>query len=305
MGRLAIIGSYNQDMTFRAQRIPSPGETVQGNGFFSSSGGKGSNQAIAAHLQGAELTAVVKLGIDEQSRTARALYEKLGMPLTGVLTDPAAHTGVAGIFVDTQGNNCIVVQGGANLTLTSAEILAAVPPDTELAGFQLENDPAEIFAAIRALHERGTKVLLDPAPAIPLPDWLYPCLTYLKPNEFEASVLTGESIADRVDAERAADLLLARGVKNVIITLGKAGCVVRGTVNAFVPAYEVKAVDSTGAGDIFSGTMLAMLSRGEPLMEAVRLAGAAAAISVTKMGVWQSCPTEAETRAFVRAHEAG
>ena len=300
MSKIAVIGSYNQDMVFRTNRIPGVGETVQGTGFFSSSGGKGSNQAIAAHIQGANVTPIIKLGKDAQGEEAQALYRKLGLPLYGILLDENAHTGVAGIFSDEDGSNSIIVSGGSNLTLSSDEILAAVPQDIRLAGFQLENAPDEIFKAIRALHENGVDILLDPAPVVMLPEWLYPCLTYLKPNEYEAAALSGCSIENQSDAQRAADALLKKGVKNVIITLGNKGCVVRGTVNTYVPAPKVQAVDTTGAGDIFSGTLLAMLSRSEGLEEAIRLASCAAALSVTKLGVWQACPTEAETRNFAR-----
>ncbi|HPR77086.1 MAG TPA: ribokinase [Candidatus Limiplasma sp.] len=304
MEKLAIVGSYNQDITFCTPRIPLPGETVKSTGFFTGSGGKGSNQIIAAHLQGGAPAAVIKVGDDEEGRAIRSLYQKLGIPTDGMLTDPQEHTGVAGIFIDEQGRNCIVVHGGANGTLSSNEILNVLPDDVTLAGFQLENDCEETFAAIRALSARGVKIMLDPAPARPLPDWLFPCLTFLKPNEFEAATLTGMPVTNRQEAERAADALLARGTKNVIVTLGEKGCVIRGTVNAFIPAIRMKAVDTTGAGDIFAGTMLARIAGGDTLERAVQLASAASALSVTKKGVWQSCPTEQETRAFEQQHRS-
>ena len=138
MKKIAIIGSYNQDLVFRAHRIPAEGETVQGIGFFSNSGGKGSNQMISAHLQGADITPVLKLGNDPYGQQARALYKRLGMPLAGLLQDPNEPTGMAGIFTGENGSNSIVVTGGANLTLTADEMVDAVPQGTALIGFQLK-----------------------------------------------------------------------------------------------------------------------------------------------------------------------
>ena len=304
MKKIAIIGSYNQDIVFRAHRIPSVGETLQGIGFFSDSGGKGSNQAIAAHLQGAQVTPVIKLGDDAYGQQARELYQRLGLPLTGLLCDPSEHTGVAGIFTELCGGNSIILSGGANLTLTADEIVAAVPETTELAGFQLENDPLVVFEAIRRLRQRGVEIMLDPAPVIPLPAWLYPYVSYLKPNEHEAAQLAGCSIHMPADALAAAQVLRERGAKAVVITLGVQGSVVCAEQSAFVPALKVNAIDTTAAGDVFSGAMLAMLALDQPLIEAVQYATCAAALSTTREGAWRSCPTAAETQTYFQAHRS-
>lgn len=298
MKKVAIIGSYNQDIVFHAQRIPAVGETVQGVGFFSGAGGKGSNQAIAAHLHGAQVIPVIKLGDDAYGQQARELYKRLGLPLAGLLCDAGAHTGVAGIFTQQGGGNSIIVSGGANVTLTADEIVNVVPNDISLAGFQLENNPQMVFDAIRRLSKRGVAIMLDPAPVTSLPDWLYPCIDYLKPNEYEAAQLAEHSIHTPEDALTAARILRARGAKAVIITLGAQGSVICAAQNVFVPAPAVDAIDTTAAGDVFGGAMLAMLASDMPLPEAVQYATCAAALSVTRKGAWRSCPTAEETQAY-------
>ena len=305
MKNIAIIGSYNQDVVFRAQRIPAVGETLQGISYFSDSGGKGSNQTIAAHLQGAQITPVLKLGDDAYGQQAKALYRRLGIPLGGVLTDSHSHTGVAGIFTQEGGGNSIIVTGGANLTLTADEMVAAVPNDVYLVGFQLENVPREVFKAIRRLKECGVQILLDPAPAAVLPDWLYPYIDYLKPNEHEAAQLAGCAIRNPAEALAAAHILRKKGVKTVIVTLGEQGSVISAGQDVFVPAVKVDAVDTTAAGDVFSGALLTRLSMDLPLADAVQYATCAAALSVTKEGAWQSCPTAMETQThFDRVRES-
>ena len=298
MKKIAIIGSYNQDLVFRAHRIPAEGETVQGIGFFSVSGGKGSNQMIAAHLQGASITPVLKLGNDVYGQQARALYKRLAMPLSGILEDPDEPTGMAGIFTGENGGNSIVVTGGANLTLTADEMVGAVPDDTMLIGFQLENNPQDVFEAIRRLHKQGAQILLDPAPVAELPDWLYPCIDYLKPNEHEAAQLAGCPVNNPADALAAARILRQKGAKTVIVTLGLQGSIICAEQAVLVPAAKATAVDTTAAGDVFSGTLLAQLAAEQPLIQAVQYATCAAALSITKQGAWQSCPMAEETQAF-------
>jgi len=304
MKRIAIIGSYNRDLVFRAPRIPAEGETVQGIGFFSDSGGKGSNQMISAHLQGADVTPVLKVGDDEYGRQARALYETLGMPLDGMLVDPNAHTGMAGIFTGENGGNSIIVTGGANLTLTADEMIAAVPEDAAFAEFQLENDPQEVFEAIRRLSKRGVKILLDPTPVTALPDWLYPCIDCIKPNEHEAAQLTGCPIRTPEDAIAAARVLHKKGVRTVIVTLGRQGSMVCAEQNVLIPSVDVPVVDTTAAGDVFCGALLARLAQDEPLIQAVQYATCAASLSVGKQGAWRSCPTAEQTQAFFRDRQA-
>jgi ribokinase len=301
-GKIVIAGSYNASMFCKGRRIPGTGETVVGDVFFISPGGKGSNQAIAAKMQNADVRFICKLGNDSFAADAVEMYKKVGLYSQAITADPSIHTGIAVIFIDQDGNNSIMVVPGANLRLSAREIVEEVgkTDDVFMAGFQLENDVDEVVRAMAALAERGVSVLLDPAPAHPLPDGIYKAITILKPNEHEAEVLTGIKVVTREDAFRAAELLHRKGAKNVIITLGAGGAVVvNDETRAHVPSPAVRAVDTTGAGDIFSGALVSALAKDMALLDAVRYANAAASLSVTRMGVFEATPTEAETLAFI------
>lgn len=297
-GKIVITGSYNASIFLKGDRIPQIGETCTGTTYFSSAGGKGSNQAIAAVYQGGNVKYVGKLGNDTYAQEARSIYRKLGMDAGCIYQDDRAHTGIAVIFIDDQGNNSIMVVPGANLRLTADEILDAVGMEEEvfMAGFQLENDVQEICTSICRLHGMGIQTLLDPAPAVPLPREVYPSITVIKPNEHEAALLSGIPIRTKEDALRAGEWFLGRGVKAALITLGAGGSVlVTGEDKNWIPAPRVEAVDSTGAGDIFSGSFMAALGSGKDYLQAARQASCAAALSVTRMGVLEAMPTEQET----------
>lgn len=306
--RIVIAGSYNASMFLKGARIPGIGETYVGDVFFVSPGGKGSNQAIAARFQNADVKFLCKLGNDSYALEIIEEYKKLGMMNPGITRDGGVHTGIAVIFIDAVGNNSIMVVPGANLKLTADEIVRGVleEKDVFMAGFQLENDVGEVCEAIRRLAAEGVKVLLDPAPAVPLPGDLYKSIAILKPNEHEAELLSGIRVASPEDAFRAGEWFLEKGVATAIITMGALGAAIvdRGR-KIYLPAPKVEAADSTGAGDIFSGSLLAALSKGFDLTEAVRYANCAASISVTRMGVFEAMPTEAETLALYRRPEGG
>jgi ribokinase len=302
--KIVITGSYNASIFVKGALIPGIGETYVGDTFFVSPGGKGSNQAIAAKYQHADVKFICKLGNDSYAAEAIEMYKKIGMYNPSISTNATVHTGIAVIFIDKQGNNSIMVVPGANLKLSSEEIIQGVISAGEvfMAGFQLENDVGEVCRAIETLSAMGIDTLLDPAPAVPLPESVYKSLTILKPNEHEAEMLSGIHVATPKDAYRAGEWFLKMGVKCAIITLGEGGAViVSKEQHTFVPAPKVNAVDTTGAGDIFSGTLLAALSKGMGLTEAVRYANAAASLSVTRMGVFEATPTEEETVAFIRS----
>ena len=301
--KIVITGSYNASMFVKGDLIPGIGETYVGDTFFISPGGKGSNQAIAAWYQHADVKFICKLGNDFYATEAMEMYKKLGMYNPSITTDATVHTGIAVIFIDKRGNNSIMVVPGANLKITAEEIVQGVMSagDVFMAGFQLENDVGEVCRAIEMLSAKGIDTLLDPAPAVPLPQSVYKALTIIKPNEHEAELLSGIHVASPEDAYRAGDWFIRMGVKTAIITLGAGGAViVTKDQKTFVPAPKVSAVDTTGAGDIFSGSLLAALSKGADLTEAVRYANAAASLSVTRMGVFEATPTEEETAAFIQ-----
>ena len=283
--KIIITGSYNASIFAMGKVIPGIGETVVSDSYFVSAGGKGSNQAIAAKFQGADVRYIGKLGDDSYAVDAIKMYKSLGMYNDSIYCEKGANTGLAVIFIDAVGNNSIMVCPGANLNLTVDEIVEPVLAEKEvyIAGFQLENDVNVVCESIKKLHEAGIPTLLDPAPAVPLPDWIYPCITILKPNEHEACLLSSIKINKPEDAFRAGDWFLDKGVETAIITMGEHGTVVCGkNTRQYIETPKVDAVDTTGAGDIFSGSLMAALSEGKPLIEAVKYANVAASISVTR-----------------------
>ena len=304
--KIVIIGSYNASIFVKGEAIPGIGETFVGDEFFVSPGGKGSNQAIAAKMQNADITFIAKLGNDSHAVEMIENYVKLGMMSDCISRDSSIHTGIAVIFIDKAGNNSIMVVPGSNLKLTADEIVRDVlaEKDVFMAGFQLENDVGQVCEAICRLDEKGIPVLLDPAPAVPLPDNVYAHITILKPNEHEAEILSGIKVESADDAFRAGDWFVGKGVKTAIITLGEGGSVVVSKdIRAYLPAPKVDAVDTTGAGDIFSGSFMAALSKGYSIIEAVKYGSSAASLSVTRMGVFEATPTEEETFRFYKERE--
>jgi len=299
--KIFIAGSYNADICGVGKAIPKPGETFIGE-LFVSSGGKGSNQAIAAKKLGGDVTFITKLGNDGYADKAVELYKSLELYSESVYIDEASHTGVALILIDDDGKNSIMVCPGANLKLTAEEMTTPVLKEKNsafIAGFQLECDVAEVCKAIEILNKAGVQTLLDPAPAAELPDSLYPCISIFKPNEHEAAFLSGIIINNADDAFRAGEFFLTKGVGTAIITMGEKGTVICGKdVKKYTETPKVKAVDTTGAGDIFSGAFMTALADGAGVVEAVEYAQIAASISVTRKGVCDAVPAQDEVLRF-------
>lgn len=305
-GLVTVVGSYNVGLFLKGGSIPRAGETLIGESFYESGGGKGSNQAIAARRMGADVVFVGRLGRDRYGDDALALYRRLGMRTDSLAVDDEAHTGVSVILVDASGNNSIMVVPGSNYRLDRADIDRAYPvlADSAIVGFQLENRLDAVCYGIARAHAAGARVLLDPAPAAQLPDCIYPMLDYIKPNEVEAAEITGVDVHDCESAMRAGALLVARGVRNAIITLGAAGAVLvnRDVRRSFsIPALAAPVVDTTGAGDCFSGALMAELARGVPVEQAIELAICASALSTTRLGVVEALPERAEAAALLKA----
>jgi len=301
--KIIVTGSYNASIFAMGKVIPSIGETVVSDSYFISAGGKGSNQAIAAKFQGADVRFIGKLGDDSYANDAIKMYQSLGMYNDSIYREEGANTGLAVIMIDEAGNNSIMVCPGANLNLTVDAIVKPVLAEKEvyIAGFQLENDVNVVCDAIRKLHEAGIQTLLDPAPAVPLPDWVYPCLTILKPNEHEAALLSSIKINSPEDAFRAGEWFLNKGVGTAIITMGENGTVICGkNIRQYIETPKVDAIDTTGAGDIFSGSLMAALAEGKELVEAVKYANIAASISVTKKGVYEATPTKEDVETYIK-----
>ena len=303
--KIIVTGSYNASVFVMGKIIPKPGETVMGDSYFVSAGGKGSNQAIAAKLQGANVRFIGKLGDDSYASDAIKMYKSLGIHSDSIYAAEGANTGLAVIFIDETGNNSIMVCPGANLNLTVDEIISPVlaEKDVYIAGFQLENDVSVVCESIKKIHAAGIRTLLDPAPAVPLPHWVYPCITILKPNEHEAGLLSSIKINNSEDAFRAGDWFLNKGVETAVITMGEKGTVICGKdIRQYIKTPKVGAIDTTGAGDIFSGSLMAALAGGKELVEAVKYANIAASISVTKKGVYEATPTKEDVETYIKKH---
>lgn len=302
MSKIVVIGSSNTDLVVNTDRAPEGGETVLGNGFAVNHGGKGANQAIAVSRIGGTVSFISKVGNDTFGSQMRRHYEDEGMDVSYVLVDALAPSGVALIIVDGKAENRIVVAPGANGNLTEEDIDKAglAVEKSEFVLLQLEIPMTTVEYAVRMAASLGKKVIVNPAPACPLSEELLRDVYLITPNETEAGILTGITIVDNDSAIKAAEALFRLGVQNVVITLGEKGALVyNAEVSMFVPAYQVKAVDTTAAGDVFNGALAVALSEGRTLPDAARFACAASAISVTRMGAQNSVPSRDELDNYI------
>ena len=295
--KIVVVGSSNTDMIIQLDRIPRPGETILGGEFSRAAGGKGANQAVAAARAGGDITFVARVGQDMFGDQAIAGFIRDGIEVKCVTRDPVAPSGVAMIFVAKDGENSIAVAGGANGRLTPEDVKRAEPAidDASAVMMQLETPLDTVKAAAELAAQAEVPVILNPAPARILPDELFWLVSILTPNEIEAELLTGITVTDEHTAAEAAEKLRARGIETVILTLGARGAfVASNSIRELVPGFPVEAVDATGAGDVFSGALAVAFGEGRPLLEAVRFANAAAAISVTRLGAQPSAPQRKE-----------
>jgi ribokinase len=301
--RILVVGSSNTDMIIKLDRIPRPGETILGGAFVTAAGGKGANQAVGAARAGGQVTFIARVGQDMFGDQAVAGFATDGINVDHVSRDKTNPSGVALIFVAKDGENSIAVAGGANAKLSPADVRKAKAAfaDASVLVMQLETPLESVQAAADLAVKDGVRVILNPAPAQPLPDKLLKCVSILTPNETEAELLTGIAVTDTASAAVAAAKLRARGVQTVIITLGARGSfVATESGGQLVSGFKVEAVDTTAAGDIFNGALAVALAEGKPLDQAVRFGHAAAAISVTRLGAQPSAPTRREIEKFLK-----
>ena len=301
--RIVVVGSSNTDLIVQTDRLPAAGETVMGGDLVTAAGGKGANQAVAAARLGAAVTFVGRTGRDMFGQQTLRSLQREGMDLSYFQTDSSAPAGVALIVVNRDGQNLIAVAPGANGRVTAADvgIAGAAFASAQVVLLQLEVPPAAVLAAAQAGRRAGAMVILNPAPAMTFDDPLYGLLDVLTPNEHEAALLTGHT-----EPETAAQVLLQRGPRTVIITLGAAGVLVAeaGQPARRIAGFSVQAVDTTAAGDAFNGGLAAALARGQALEAAVRYAQAVAALSVTRLGAQPSLPYAMEVDAFLETQPA-
>ncbi len=289
--RIAVIGSANTDLITFSDVFPRPGETLFGQNFDLGFGGKGANQAIAARLCGAEVVMVARVGSDLFGEATVNNFKSFGIDTTHVKIVPGVPTGVAPIFVDPSGQNRIIVVKGANDRLLPADVDAAAPQlrgvDTIILQFEI---PLEtIYHTVRFARANKIRCIVNPAPALPADLAQLAAADYFIPNETEAELIGGHPVRSVEEAVTCAQALLAKGFRKVVLTLGARGSLLADASGAVhIPPHVVTAVDSTGAGDAFIGSLAVFLAEGIPEREAIARANRYATLSTTRVGTQKS-----------------
>lgn len=301
MSDIVVLGSLNMDLSIRVPRIPLPGETISGENLITNAGGKGANQAAACANLGCQVTMIGAVGQDDFGRRMKDELSKKGVNVAFVKEESAFPSGTAMIMVDAAGENVIVLSAGANSCVEIDATIAELIREAKILLVQLEIPIEVVFKAIDIANDAGVPVLLNPAPAIALPQDAYPKIDYLVPNEVEASILSGVDVVDIASAEKAAGILMDRGVKTAIITLGADGAfLATENVRHAIPAMKIEAVDTTGAGDAFIGGFASAVVEGKDLETALKYASAAGALAATRVGAQSSLPNRQELEHFIR-----
>ena len=294
---ISILGIFVADLCFFGDEIPIPGKTVLGKKYIIGPGGKGSNQAIAAARAGGDVSFVTKLGKDNYADMALKLYQEAGVNTQAVILDSNLNTGAAGILINQRtGENAINVIPGAAATIDDKFIddNLSIIKNSKIFLTQLETSIDATMYALKMAKENGCTTILNPAPAINLPEDCFENIDFFTPNETEASFFINQSIESEKDCQSAAKVLLDKGVKNILITLGDKGCFFKNQEEEFLlPAKKLSApvVDTTGAGDAFNGAFSVALSKNKNYKEAIEFANLVAGISVTREGAANSMPT--------------
>jgi ribokinase len=289
--RIAVIGSANIDLTTFSDRFPKAGETIFGQKFDLGFGGKGANQAVAARLCGAEVFMVARVGSDLFGPATIENFKKLGIDAAHVKQIEGVSSGVAPIFVEPNGQNRILVVKGANDLLTSADVDAAsdLLKTVDCIVLQFEIPLETVYYSVAFARKNGIRCIVNPAPAQSVDLNALAGLDYFVPNESEAETIAGMPVRNIEDAKKCAEKLLSGGVKRVILTLGANGSLLAGHDSVeHIPAFSVKGVDSTGAGDAFIGSFAVFLGEGLDEREAVRRANLYAGLSTTGVGTQKS-----------------
>ena len=294
MSDILVVGSLNADLVIRTPRFPQPGETISGEDLQVIPGGKGANQAVAASRLGANVSMLGRVGKDNFGDFLLDNLKSNNVDAQLVQRDDSS-TGTATIIVDADGQNSIVLSAGANGKVSSLDVDHASFSSFSLLLLQLEIPTPTVLSAAKRAKEYGLTVILNPAPAKNIPDELISLTDFIIPNETELSLLTDQTVNDTASAEKAAKLLIERGPKTVIVTLGSNGAlVVTKELTQHIPAFNVDVVDTTAAGDAFIGGFATALLANKSLENAVRYGCATGALATIKFGAQPSLPTKEE-----------
>lgn len=299
--KITVVGSYNTDITLNVPHLPLNGQTVFGTSMQFNPGGKGSNQAVAAHRAGADVVFIAKVGCDGMEKTGFELYEKIGLPTDNIIRDGSANTGVAAIEVDKEtAQNRIVVIPGANMSLSADDIRQRedLIASSDILLLQLETSRESIIEAVKIAKKHGVKVVLNPAPFSDVVFDIIKDVDIITPNETEADL-----IAPGHDGnfQWAASDMIGMGCRNIIVTVGKQGSYYKGEKGEFVvPVIDLKPVDTTGAGDAYNGAFCTALAEGKSMKEAMQFASAYSSLSVTRPGAASSMPTREEVEELMK-----
>ncbi|KRL02714.1 ribokinase [Liquorilactobacillus capillatus] len=297
--KIVILGSINMDIILQLTRLPKPGETMKVQKFETAGGGKGANQAVAAARSNAEVHFIGRVGDDQYGKQMCALLKENSINVEHIKIDPSHATGQAYILLQQSGENSILVNSGANASIQSEDIEAAqeLIESADVIVAQFEVPLPRIIEAFKIARQAAVQTILNPAPALKVPDELLALTDLVTPNEVEAEMLTDIHVVNKQDAHQAAEKLRMQGVKHVLLTLGSEGSyyLTQTGQEEAVAAYKVKAVDTTGAGDTFIGCLAAKLQNNfENMAQAVRYATKASSLTVQKLGAIPSIPTEKE-----------
>ena len=293
MSDITILGIFVADISFSGDKIPIEGETILGDSYNVGPGGKGCNQAIAISRLGGKVNFISKIGNDEYGKLAINNFKKDNIDISNIIISKKHKTGVAGIHIDRNtGKNAITVVRGAPASLTREEIDTNKIKQSKIFLTQLEVPLDVTLHCLKAAKENGLINILNPAPACKLSNEFFKLVDYFTPNETEAEYYTGIKIIDETDAKKSALKLIKMGIKNVIITLGEKGLFFsNGIENIYIKSIQVKAIDTTGAGDAFNGGFTLALLKGKKIKECLEFANRVAGLSTTKLGAGDSMPT--------------